>query len=159
MLPRFAVAGLPAEASGTRGTSSPAGRSDGWAYQDADGRTLQVDVASSSVTSVSEEQQWAVFNILFPFARAVHGNDVGAYESEVEAVTNAIRSGSLVWEERSLLLDGEVTAVEVLEIRHDFWIAVGHVSDCVVTVSSHGVPRDGLELTRVPSPTPRGQDE
>jgi hypothetical protein len=145
-LPRFAVVGLSAEARGTHGTSSGA---DGWVYQDGQGRLLQIEVAPAEVVSVAWEQRRVVSNIVFPFARAVHGDDPGAFQSEVERVTNAIRSGGLEWEDGSILIDDQVTAVEVLDIGNNFWIAVAHLPDCVLSVSSHGVPRDHLALTRI----------
>ncbi len=86
--------------------------------------------------------------MLYAYARAAHSDDIASYGPEVERVKEAIRSGSLGWRTESLLVDNVPTLLETLTLGHDFWIAVAQLSDCIVTVKSHGVTRDEVALIR-----------
>jgi hypothetical protein len=47
-------------------------------------------------------------------------------------------------------VDNAQTSFEMLNLGHEFWIATAQLSDCIVTVRSHGVGRDEIALTRGP---------
>lgn len=147
-LPRFAVIGLAAQAVGSHGSSSASGKSSGWTYEDEKGRFLQIEVGSRSDSSITEAKERSLFNMVFPLARAIRGDDLASYEAEVERVTDAVRSGTLGWREDTILVDGRVTGIELLDLGNDFWIALALLPDCLLSVSSHGVPRDHVELAR-----------
>jgi hypothetical protein len=152
-LPRFTIVGWSAVSIGRRGTSifvaaKRVATSDGWAYRDGRGRLIEVEVVRADGPSIAEEQQRAIFNTLYPYARASQGDDIGSYEPEVERVKEAIRSGALAWRTESFLVDDVRTSFETLNLGHEFWIAAAQLSDCIVTVKSHGVRRDEVALTR-----------
>jgi hypothetical protein len=58
--------------------------SDGWSYRDELGRLVEVEVVRPDGPTIAEEQQRAVFNMLYAYARAAHGDDMASYEPEVE---------------------------------------------------------------------------
>lgn len=64
-LPRFTVVGWSDQAAGGYGSGSGRRRSDGWGYQDAVGRILDVEVVPPD-TDLAEEKQRAVVNMESP---------------------------------------------------------------------------------------------
>jgi hypothetical protein len=55
------------------------------------------------------------------------------------------------WEGRTVLVDGRETVFEVCHLQQGRWVAVGRLTDAVVTVESRGVPLDAVQLERVPA--------
>jgi hypothetical protein len=152
-LPRFTVAGWCPESVGEHGTSiSVTGKrvatSDGWSYRDELGRLVELAVVRPAGARIAEVQHRDISNMLYAYARAAHSDVIASYGPEVERVKEAIRSGSLGWRTESLLVDNVPTLLETLTLGHDFWIAVAQLSDCIVTVKSHGVTRDEVALIR-----------
>jgi hypothetical protein len=152
-LPRLAVVGWSPVSAGSHGVSISVGgkrvaTSDGWSYQDELGRLLEVEVVRPDGARIADEQERAVFSVLYAYARAVHGDDTASYGPEVERVKEAVRTGSRGWRTESFVVDSVPTSFETLNLGRDFWIAVAQLTDCIVAVKSHGVRREEVALTR-----------
>jgi hypothetical protein len=142
-LPRFTMLGWSAESVGGYGMSSSGRRtSDGWAYRDAQGRLLEVEVVTPDA-GVSEQKQRAVFNSTSP-STAPLPSAAAIHPPAVERTQGA----TLGWRTGTIPVDGVPTTFETLDLGSNLWVAVSAPADCVLILKSHGVGRQDVALVR-----------
>jgi hypothetical protein len=76
-------------------------------------------------------------------------DDEPAFLQTVQEIQRAPGTVPLPWRVCAVLIDDTPMPFETVAFDHDVWVAVGQVSDSIVTLRGYGVPFEDVALVTV----------
>lgn len=119
-------------------------------WQDHRRRKAEVEVLQSDEPALDLEKARAVGNLLYASNRGVvHADDEPAFLQTVQEIERAPKTVPLPWRACAVLVDDTAVPFETVTFDHDAWVAVGQVSDSIVTLRGYGVHFEDVALVTV----------
>jgi hypothetical protein len=90
------------------------------------------------------------------FAAAATGGwgDDGTPRPDAFRLQRAADNDELLWQSAVVVVDGQPTTFEQFCHKDRYWVAVGHVGEVFVTLSTGGLPIEDVRLERLADPPP-----